>query len=293
MTFKATTILGCIVCLGLVLVCSQIDIAWAQDSVSGTTSAQKVVRNKDGLYELVTPRLTLVTDIPMDDELKSWPGLIEQSIEQWQFYFGVDAKRMAGLHVSALLIGDRERLTQLGLLAGVPSFDEGYQFGNRIYFREQPTAYYRRHLFLHEATHWIMWELFGGGGSTWFMEGMADMQGTHSIKNGVLKLGVIPSSRELVPGWGRLRLIDETLKRRVAPSMSEILAYGNDRTNHEMRYTWSWAACVFFTHHPKYGPILKEQYNEKLDYSDSLSLEFRKRLASEWDNVQEIGRAHV
>ena len=293
MTFKATTILGCIACIGLVIVNSRIDIAWAQDSVSGTAPAQKVVRNKDGLYELVTPRLTLVTDIPMDDELKSWPNMIAQSIEQWQFYFGVDAKRMSGLHVSALLIGDRERLTQLGLLEGVPSFDEGYQFGNRIYLREQPTAYYRRHLFLHEATHWIMWELYGGGGSPWFMEGMADMQGTHSIKNGVLKLGVIPSSRELVPGWGRLRLIDETLKRRVAPSMSEILAYGNDRTDHEIRYTWSWAACVFFTHHPKYGPILKELYNKKLDYSDSLSLEFRKRLASEWDNVKVDWNAFV
>ena len=257
-----------------------------QDAEGGAAQGLKLGQNRHGLYELVTPRLTLVSDIPFDDELKSWPSLIEQSLEQWQLYFGVDAKRMAGWHVTAMLIGDRDRLSKLGMLDGVPGFDEGYQFGNKIYLREQPTVYYRRHLFLHEATHWIMWQLYGGGGSPWFMEGMAEMNGTHALQNGVLKLGVIPSSREKVSGWGRLRLIDETLNRGVAPSMSEILAFGNEREDHEIRYSWSWAATLFFTNHPKYGPILKKLYNNKLDYSDSLSLAFKKQLAADWKDVQ-------
>ncbi len=257
-----------------------------QDAGGGAAQALQLGQNRHGLYELVTPRLTLVSDIPFDEELKSWPSLIEQSLEQWQLYFGVDAERMAGWHVTAMLIGDRDRLSRLGMLDGVPGFDEGYQFGNRIYLREQPTVYYRRHLFLHEATHWIMWQLYGGGGSPWFMEGMAEMNGTHALQYGVLKLGVIPSSREKVSGWGRLRLIDETLNRGVAPSMSEILAYGNAREDHEIRYSWSWAATLFFTNHPKYGPILKKLYNNKLDYSDSLSLSFKKQLAADWREVQ-------
>ena len=255
--------------------------------------AREVRRTQQGLYELVTPQLTLITDIPIDDELKSWPGLFEQSLIQWQVYFGVDAKRMDGLHVTAMLIGDRERLTNLGLLNNVPGFDEGYQYGNRIYLREQPTVYFRRLLFLHEATHWIMWKLYGGAGSPWFMEGMAEMQGTHSLIDGLLKLRVIPSARELVSGWGRLRLIDETLKRGEAPSMSQILAYGNQREDHVVRYAWSWAACVFFTNHPKYGPILKELYNKKLDYSDSLSVKFKKRITADWADVQVDWNAFV
>lgn len=259
----------------------------------GIAPAPEVVQNQQGLYELVTPRLTLITDIPMDDELKSWPGLIEQSLIQWQVYFGVDAKRMEGLHVTAMLIGDRERLTNIGLLDNIPGFDEGYQYGNNIYLREQPTVYFRRLLFLHEATHWIMWKLYGGGGSPWFMEGMAEMQGTHSLTDGRLKLGVIPSARELVSGWGRLRLIDETLKREDAPSMSQILAYGNQREDHVVRYAWSWAACVFFSNHPKYGPILRELYNDKLDYSDSLSIHFKKRIAADWADVQVDWNAFV
>ncbi len=252
-----------------------------------------VTQNQQGLYELVTLRLTLITDIPMDDELRSWPGLIEQSLVQWQGYFGVDVKRMDGFHVTAMLIKDRERLTTLGLLENVPGFDEGYQFGNKIYLREQPTVYFRRLLFLHEATHWIMWKLYGGGGSPWFMEGMAEMQGTHLLTNGLLKLRVIPTSRELVSGWGRLRLIDETLKREEAPSLSHILAYGNQREDHVVRYAWSWAACVFFSNHPRYGPILRDLYSNKLDYSDSLSIRFKKRIEADWTDVQVDWNAFV
>jgi len=246
----------------------------------------KVTRNDQGLYELVAPRLTLITDIPIDDELKSWPNLIEQSLGQWSAYFGVDPKRMAQWRITATLIGDRERLTALGALEDVPGFDEGYQYGDVIYLREQPTAYYRRHLFLHEATHWIVWKLYGGGGSPWFMEGMAELQGTHSLKNGVLRLGVIPASRDQVAKWGRLRRIDDTLKAGFAPSLSEILAYGNSREDHETRYSWSWAACVFFTNHPKYGPILKELYQQKMDYSNSLSNQFKQKLMPMWSDVQ-------
>ena len=294
---KALAIPGCVAFFWLAqglffsrqILCLEAAIAveeTVQDAEGGPVQSLKLGQNRYGLYELVSPRLTLVSDIPFDEELKSWPGLIEQSLEQWQLYFGVDAKQMAGWHVTAVLIGDRDRLSKLGMLDGVPGFDEGYQFGNKIYLREQPTVYYRRHLFLHEATHWIMWQLYGGGGSPWFMEGMAEMNGTHALQNGVLKLGVIPSSREKVSGWGRLRLIDETLNRGVAPSMSEILAFGNDRENHEIRYSWSWAATLFFTNHPKYGPILKRLYNNKLDYSDSLSLAFKKQLAADWKDVQ-------
>ena len=175
--------------------------------MSHAALAQAVDRNAQGLYELKSPRLTLVTDIPIDDELKSWPGLVEHSLNQWQLYFDVSEERLAGLKVHATLIGDRPGLTKLGLLDGVPGFDEGYQHGNRIYVREQPTIYFRRHLFLHELTHWIVWELYGGGGSPWFMEGMAEMQATHLMSGGKLMLCMIPATKEQVPGWGRLRML--------------------------------------------------------------------------------------
>ena len=261
--------------------------------VSHSASGQEVERNRLGLYELKSPRLTLITDIPIDDELKSWPDLVEQSLEQWQVYFDVTKERMAGLHVSATLIGDRPELTRLGLLDGVPGFDEGYQYGNHLYLREQPTIYFRRHLFLHELTHWIVWELYGGGGSPWFMEGMAEMQATHLLNGGKLTLGVIPSSKEKVAGWGRLRMIHETLARGEAPSLTQIFAYGDEREDHIVRYSWSWAACVFFTNHAKYGPMLKQLVRQKLDYSHDLSRRFKAQLENDWENVQVDWNAFV
>lgn len=258
-----------------------------------STSAQVVERNSQGLYELKTPRLTLTTDIPIDDELKSWPDLVEQSLKQWQVYFEVPEERMSGLNVQATLIGDRPGLTRLGLLDGVPGFDEGYQYGSRVYLREQPTIYFRRHLFLHELTHWIVWELYGGGGSPWFMEGMAELQATHLLSGGKLTLGRIPSSKEQVAGWGRLRMIHETLARGAAPSLTQIFAYGDQREDHIVRYSWSWAACVFFTNHPKYGPILRDLVRQKLDYSDVLSRRFQEQLRADMENVQVDWNAFV
>jgi hypothetical protein len=261
--------------------------------MSHTASAQVVERNVEGLYELKSTRLTLITDVPIDDELKSWPGLVEQSLKQWQLYFDVSEERMTGLKVQATLIGDRPGLTKLGVLDGVPGFDEGYQYGNRIYLREQPTVYFRRHLFLHELTHWIVWELYGGGGSPWFMEGMAEMQATHLMSGGRLMLCMIPSAKEQVSGWGRLRIVRETLERGEAPSLTQIFAYGDDREDHLIRYSWSWAACVFFTSHPKYGPVLRDLYRQKLDYSQALSQSFKEQLSSDWENVQVDWNAFV
>ena len=240
--------------------------------------------DKTGLFELSTPRMLLITDKPIDDELRSWPGLLEQSMVQWQTYFRVEQKAIDGLKVTTHLIVDLEKFQKSGLMDRIPEFQEGYQLGDRLFVRDQPSAYYRRHLFLHEATHWIMWHLFGGGGSPWFMEGMADMQGTHLLNAGRLKLGIIPSSPIEVPYWGRLRLIDDALKQGDAPSISEILAYQSDRDILK-RYAWSWAACVFFTNHPMYGPVLRDCYAGKLDYSNALSKKLKAKLGDSWNDV--------
>jgi hypothetical protein len=248
-------------------------------------SCQELRNKATGLYELQSTRLDLISDLPIDDELRSWSGLLEQSLVQWQDYFHVDANATKGLKATVYVIVDESKFQRNGLMTGLPAFKEGYQFGDRLYVREQPSTYYRRHLFFHEATHWVMWHLYGGGGSAWFMEGMADMQATHMLSDGKLQLGVIPSSPAQVSYWGRLRLIDETLKQTTAPTLSQILGYETvqDQTT---RYAWSWAACIFFTNHPKFGPMLREVSAGKLDYSLALSQKFKARLGESWNEAQ-------
>ncbi|MEQ1830397.1 MAG: hypothetical protein ABL921_30850 [Pirellula sp.] len=247
-----------------------------------------------GLFEFVSPRLKIISDIPIDAELSSWPSLLDQAINHWKEFFGVPTMDSDKFSATVYVIRDLNNFQRHGLLDGVPAFDEGYQFGDRLFLREQPSIYYRRHLFLHEATHWIMWHIYGGCGSPWYMEGMADMQGTHSLGDGVkgndslgngrLRLGIIPGSPLQVPYWGRLKKIHETMEEGTAPSLAQILAYENDR-DRTIRYSWSWAACVFFANHPKFGPILHQVRGNKMDYSDSLSRRLRASIGNAWEEA--------
>jgi hypothetical protein len=248
-------------------------IAWGQVQRNSTT----------GLFELNSTRFKLITDLPIDDELVKWPEILDQAVAHWKVYFGAPRDDRE-LSTTVHLIRDLARFQAAGLLRDVPPFDEGYQYGDRLFLREQPTPYYRRHLFLHEATHWYMWHVFGGGGSPWYMEGMADLQATHAWENETLRLGILPGSPLQVPYWGRLKAIHETLGQGKAPSLGAILAYENDR-DRTIRYSWSWAACVFFANHPKFGPILQNVRGNKLDYSEALSRKLKAAIGEDWNEA--------
>jgi hypothetical protein len=80
-------------------------------------------------------------------------------------------------------------------------------------------------------------------------------------------------------------MIDDTLRNDSAPSLDQILAYQNDR-DRTKRYSWSWAACLFFTTHPTYRAVLRSCYGDKLDYTDAVSMELKSKLSREWNQVQ-------
>lgn len=250
-------------------------------------SAQESIGN--GLRKLTRGNLTLITDLPIDQELKSWPDVLHQAIERWDQIWTVPAERKQSLELTVFLIGDKSIFQSAGYLDGVPEFDDGYQLANRIFVMEQPSEYYRRHLFLHEATHWIMYRYFGGAGSPWFMEGMADMFATHRWTDGKLTLRVVPSDPREVPHWGRFKRLRELVQRGEAPTLASVLRFGNQRENRIDRidrYVWSWAACVFFWNHPEYQRALADAASPPLNYSMDLSDRLQKNLADRWAIVE-------
>lgn len=247
--------------------------------------AQEIQSLGNGLRRLEQDRLTLITDLPIDEELKAWPAYLNQAIEQWSTVWDHPLGKDPSLHVTACLIGDRALFASAGMLDGVPAFDDGYQLNDTIYIVEQPSVYYRRHLFLHEATHWIMYRFLGGAGSPWFMEGTAELFGTHRLDEDRLTLNSIPSDPSQVPNWGRLKRIREMLDDGTAPSLREILAYGNDLPRRNDRYVWSWAATVFFWNHPQYSKALLSAASPPLDYSMDLSNRLEQALEKEWPCV--------
>lgn len=229
---------------------------------------------------------TFITDLPIDDEVKSWPNVLDQALLQWckKWNIPVDVAKQWPLTIH--WIGDRKVFEQAGLLEGTLPFDDGFQLQDKVFFREQPSEYYRRHLLLHEATHWIMYRAFGGAGSPWFMEGMAEVEGTHELNQGKLQLAIIPSDPLAVPHWGRFKRLRASVEDGKIPSMKQILRFGNQREDRMDRYVWSWAACVFFRNHPRYAQPLSLAAAPPLDYSDSLSKRLEASLQNQWDFVE-------
>ncbi len=237
---------------------------------------------RDGFKRLERGRLTLITDLPIDDELRSWPEVLDQAIAAWTLQWRLDASKSQAWHLTAYLIGDRKRFIESGLAPQVPSFEDGYQLQDTIFLVDQPSVYYRRHLFLHEATHWAMYRGFGGAGSPWFMEGMADLYGTHRWSDRSLTLGILPRSPAEAPQWGRFKRLQEMLSRDDRPSLRQIVSYTNDAGSRMDRYVWSWAACVFFSNHPRYRDAFFQAAEPPLDYSMAVSQKLLASLDDRW-----------
>ena len=255
--------------------------------------AQTITKTEHGFNKLTTSRISIITDLELDDEIKQWPTYLDQAIEQWKMVFSPVPIKLEGLQTTVYLIGDKRRWQTLGLLDQLPNLIDGYQAGDQLYVVDQPSVYYRRLLFLHEATHWIMYRWQGGAGSPWLMEGMADYLGTHQLRERSVHLGFMPSQADQVPYWGRLRLIAETLNNFSAPKLSEIVAFRDMQQQRLERYSWSWAACNFFFNHPEWRQSFQVLYRGQLDYSFNSSSRWMRELEKDRKNVSIQWRCFV
>lgn len=246
-----------------------------------------------GFQQIRSEHMTLVTDLEIDNELRRWPVYLDQALEQWKQIFQPAPSKLLRLHATVYLIGDRNKWENAGLLRDVPFLKDGYQLGSKLFVVEQPSEFYRRMLFLHEATHWIMYEWLGGAGSPWLMEGMADYLSTHQIKDDRVSLGYFPVSAEEVPSWGRILLVQKTMEQRDAPKLSEVLAFPDMRQRRMDRYCWSWAAVYFFDHHPEHGRDFRSLYRGELDYSLAASRQLKDLLDEDWKRISIQWRCYL
>ena len=186
-----------------------------------------------GIQKLSSQRLVLYTDLPLDDEVRGLPAIFDQAFPQWCRYFGLDPRKHADWRMTGFLMKDKARFTRTGLLpADLPPFLHGYSRNQRLWLYEQPSDYYRRHLLLHEGTHGFMNTLLGGCGPPWYMEGIAELLGTHRLEHGRLTLGVMPADRDEVPEWGRIRIIKKACaehRGHAADRHPRLCAVGRDR----------------------------------------------------------------
>lgn len=242
-----------------------------------------------GIRKLSSASLALYTDCPANADINRWPELFEQADAQWSKYFGRSDTSEPRRQVRACLMVDQPRFEAAGLLPDdlPPKFIKekrtGYTRGNAIWVCGQAAAYYQRHLLFHEGTHSWMFAVFGTCGPAWYMEGMAELLGTHSLVDGKLELHCYPRARGDVPSWGRIEMVQNAAAAGRLLGLDAMLAMDPATVPGEEGYGWCWALTAFLDHHPRYrerfrrlpGEIQSTEFNSRV----------RELFADDWPQL--------
>jgi hypothetical protein len=270
-----------------------------------------------GIRQIASRHLVLHTDLAIDPAVDKLPAEFDQAVPQWAKYFGIDPAKTRTWQARGYLIGERRRFDALGLMppAGNDQFINGISMGATFWFYDQPTAYYRRHLMLHEGTHAFMATFLGGCGPGWYMEGTAELLATHRLQKGTrnrfssrptgesmavtqetvpgtfLVLGTMPSDRSEVPMLGRIKLIHDAREADRVLDLPAVLRIDNSKQLENEPYAWCWAAAKLMDSHPRYRErfrnlrrhVLNRDFNEQA----------RREFGDDWGNLQAEWRAFV
>ena len=248
--------------------------------IDPTLAAQQGIRLLRGKH------IAFFTDLPSSPELDALPEVFDQAFPQWCRYFGVSAEAHAAWQVNGSLMKDKGPFQRAGLLPpDVPSFPNGYSRNYDLWLFEQDTDYYRRELFLHEGTHSFMRTLLGACGPPWYMEGMAELMGTHRWHDGKLTLNYLPQSRDEAPGWGRVKLVQDAVAQHRAKRLREVIEF-NDRAHRQTEpYAWCWAATLLLDRHPRYRERFRQLIGHVQD--PDFNAEFYRLFAPDWEQLCE------
>src|SRR5690606_17118461 len=157
-----------------------------------------------------------------------------------------------------------------------------------LWFVEQSTDYYRRHLLLHEGVHGLMHTRLGGVGPAWYAEGIAELLGTHRLADGQLTLPYFPANKLEAPDWGRVKLVADSLAAGRRYSAGDMLSLGARGMTENEYYGWCWAFCAFLDGHPRYQARFRELrvHVTDCDFNSGFRAAFNDdwdRLNHEWD----------
>ena len=234
--------------------------------------------------------LHLITDLPKSKEIDRLPQLFDAAVPFWADYFRLEDKMVEDWKMLGILVGDPGRFASTTLLNRVPRLQHGFSVGNWLWVHEQESDYYRRHLLLHEGVHGFMNHFFGFCGPNWYMEGLAELLGTHhwDEKTNELILPYFPENREIVPLWGRIRIINDLRTQNQSRSIESVLTMPFDGADNTPSYAWSWGLAAFLNGHPLYGDLLRDAV---VDVSLPHA-EFTRRFRAKLESIQS-GRIHV
>ena len=186
---------------------------------------------------------------------KELPPLVDQAFVAWEEYFGklAPARDESEFQINGYLMKNKTKFQEAGLLrADLPEQFHGRQIGYQFWMMDQPQDYYRRHLLLHEATHAFMQAIPNLDVPYYYLEGMAELFGTHQLVNNRLQMRLMPFNRSEFRGHDRLFLIRREVLQRGVTELLDIHEWkpANFQFFSES-YAWAWGSCVFFDQNPR------------------------------------------
>jgi hypothetical protein len=239
-----------------------------------------------GISKYTGRHLTVYTDLREDPSLAELTEAFDQAVGQWCRYFEVPEQRAQSWQMVGYVMLDKERFRRAGRLPDdLPPFLNGFQRKAELWVYEQPTAYYRRHLLLHEGTHGFMNWALGGCGPPWYMEGMAELLATHRWQDGELTLSYFPNSREETPHWGRIKIIKSDLAATQGKTLRQVMSYDTTAHLRVEPYAWCWAAATFFDGHPLTQEAFRDMRRKAADASQGFSTRFYDAVAADWPRL--------
>lgn len=195
--------------------------------------------------------LELHTDLPPGEAVDELPRVFDLAVPFWCDRLGIDVKTLDDWKMTGCLIKDFALFKKAGLVKEVPQLRTGFQWNEKLWLLEQESDYYRRHLLLHEGVHGIMARAFHGLGPSWYREGLAELYATHTWEDGKLVIGEIPSDRDAVPMWGRIKLIRADVDADKGHSLLDVMNLRPKAYDDPDAYAWSWALCRFLEARPE------------------------------------------
>jgi hypothetical protein len=130
-----------------------------------------------------------------------------------------------------------------------------------------------------------MFSTLGSCGPFWYMEGIAEFLATHRWRDGRLTLGYMPKSRDEVPGWGRVRILQDAVAARTALRWQAILDSPSTGKGDTASYAWRWAAATLLDRHPRYQQRFR-QLSQSVNEPD-FNQRFHTLFEADWQALCE------
>src|SRR5207237_7614291 len=125
-----------------------------------------------------------------------------------------------------------------------------------------------------------------------YIEGMAEMLGTHRWQDGRLELPVFPYNPDDFLKLSRIEMVQRDFARHRARQFGGVMGLAAKEFLEVEPYAWSWAAVAFLDGHPRYRDRFRKVPG-LLNSPGAFNAKFREAFRDDFDRLTEEWQVFV